>query len=606
LTTTLAAIWKDALQPPEALGVGAWAERNLRLSPKVSNFPGAFRVATTPYLAGVFDAFENPDVERIYLAFGAQTAKTTAMLACLCYTLANDPGPSLWVMPSEHLARDFSQDRLQPLIDESPVLAADKPTDGHRYKTLSMQMRRATVALVGANSPANLASRPIRYLWADEVDKFPVETSREGSALSLSIRRTAAYWNRKIVVSSTPSLADGAIWVVLLSGDWREYHLPCPRCGEYQVAAFDRIRKPSGLKDPDEIAEVAWLECAHCEAKIDNAPKRAMLEAGEWRPKAEPVREFDWTPREGPGRVASFHLPAWYSPWQRWGDCLARFTAAQPYPEILREVVNSDHAEPWEERGEAKREEDILAHRGEYGDGTFPSDAEVHAVLQTVDVQKDHLWYCVRGWGPHEASWLAAYGMLPDFDALAETMERVYGSVGVGRTLVDCRYRTEEVYEFCRRFGAIAVQGGGESTAPYRWSKADRTPSGKPIRGGVRVLHVNGAHWREALFRKLAIAPGDPGYWALHADVGPDYAQQLIAEILVEKKDAKGRVVRYWKQVRRRNHLGDCEVYQLAGARALGLRHVRQAAERSRAPEPESAGVVNRRRWHGIRQRRPR
>ena len=582
VVSSLTQAWKSALRPPERLGVCDWAERNLRLSPKVSNFPGPFKSERTPYLRGIMDAFRDPSIEVLYLCFGAQTAKTTGMLCCLLYTLAEDPGPVLWAMPSESLARSFSQTRLQPLVEDTPALASEKPANADLFKTLEMQFRRSTLNLVGANSPSNLSSRSIRYLFADEVDKFPVETTREGSALNLCVRRTASYWNRKIVVSSTPSLREGQIWIGLLAGDWREYWVPCPACGALQVLTFHGIRKPEGATDLEVIRTKSWYECAFCEAHIENHHKPAMLLAGEWRPKQERVPEYDWTPPAPGASVASFHLPAWYSPWSRWGDVLARFIEAKPYPEVLREIVNSDLAEPWEERGETKREEDILAHRSEYGPAQIPAGAQILAVTQTVDVQQDHLLYTVRAWGPMEETWLLSYGVLPDFDALAETLVREYGPEtnlhGVRLCLVDSGFRTDEVYTFCRSHrNCIPVKGADQIRQPLLWSSVDRLPrSGAAIPGGLKLVLVQAAHWREALFNRLSIRRGDPGYWHLHAEVGEDYARQICSEVLIERKDARGRVTRSWKQVRPDNHYLDCEVYQLvAGAGILGLRYAR-------------------------------
>lgn len=564
--------YRRAFRPPQRLSVSDWAETNLTLSPKVTNYAGPIRLDLAPYLRGIFDAFRDPSIERIALCFGAQTAKTTAELVCLTYTLDQDPGPALWVMPSIELARDFSDQRLKPLVSDSAVLAAEMPADDDDFKKLAMQFRRANLNLVGANSPGNLSSRPIRYLFADEIDKYPAESTREGSALNLAIRRTAAYWNRKIVLSSTPTLEDGQIWGELLAADWRQFWVPCPHCGEMQVLIFPNIRIPEGLRDPDKIRDTAWYECAHCCEKIQNSHKHAMLRRGEWRPRAERMDEYDWNPPAPGGSRASFHLPSWYSIWVSFGDVLARFIEAKPHPDILREIINSDFAEPWQERGAAKAESDILAHRSEYPEAQPPADAKIYAVTQTVDVQQDHLYYTVRAWGPSEESWLLEYGILPDFAAVAHTLERQYGGHRSCLCLVDSGYRTEEVYEFCRRHAplTLAIKGEDRQAAPLRWSSVDRKPgSGEHLPGGLRLLTIHATHFKGALHGKLSINRGDLGYWHVHADTGEDYARQLVAEILVERKDKRGRLHREWRQVRRDNHYLDLECYQLAAARVL-------------------------------------
>ncbi|HUX00557.1 MAG TPA: terminase gpA endonuclease subunit [Phycisphaerae bacterium] len=578
---------RRALRPPERLSPGRWAERHLRLSPKVTNFPGPFRMDLTPYMGGVFDAFEDPRIETLYLCWGAQTAKTTCELVCLCSTIDQDPGSALWAMPTIDLARSFSQNRFQPLIDETPVLCEEKPADPDRYKTLEMQFKRAIVALVGGNSPSNLSSRPIRYLFADEIDKFPMLTGREGSALNLAIRRTASFWNRKIVLSSTPSLADGPIWRGLLAGDWREYWTPCPHCGEFQTLDFPNIRIPEGLRDEEEIRDVAWYECVYCDAHIVNAQKPAMLRAGQWRAKVEAETAYDWTPPAPGGRVASFHLPSWYSPWTPFGDVLARFIRAKPYPDQLHEIINSDLAEPWEERGEAATEDTLLAHRSEYNEGTLPSDARPIALIQTVDVQQDSLYYVVRAWGRFEESWLVAYGVLPDIGALDATLSRVYDGHPLNLCMIDAKFRSGQVYDWCRGGrGRLPYRGMERMAQPIRWTTLDRMPDGGPIPGGLRLLLADGAHFKSVLFHRMAIRRGDPGYWHLHADTGRDYARQMTAEVLVDRVDGFGRRIQRWKQIRPDNHYLDCEVEQLAAAAVLGIRYAQAIAPAQPAAAP--------------------
>ena len=581
--------FRRALSPPEQLTIAPWAERHIELPARITNFPGPYRATLTAYIAapgGLFDVFQDPAVRTIYLCFGAQTAKTTGMLICLLYAADQDPGPALWAMPTETLARSFSDTRLQPLIDDNPRLARHKPADLDKYKKLEMQLRRMTLSLVGGNSPANLSSRPIRYLFADEVDKFPIETRREGSALNLARKRTATFWNSKEIISSTPSLTTGQIWRGLLSGDWRQYWVPCPRCGEYQILAFARIRKPDKLTDPEEIADAAWYQCEHCGARIANADKPEMVEAGHWRPRADPVRDYEWAPPPPGGETVSLHLPDWYSPWVSFGQVLSQFFLVKREPPLLRVFINSSMAEPWEERGEVKSEDEVLAHCSAYSPGTIPESARVLAVVQTVDVQPDCLYYTVRAWGLFEESWLLAYGVLPDFSALGAMLGRDYSGRMLRLLLIDSKFRTAEVYTFCRDHpGCLPYRGERRNPQPVRWSSIDRLPDGTQLRASLKLVLVDGHYFKGMLFHRLGIAEGEPGYWHLHAEAGEDYARQIVSEVLVQEVDAKGRASEYWKQTRRDNHYLDCEVEQLAASHILGVRYVTEK-EMERAAGP--------------------
>ena len=61
-----------------------------------------------------------------------------------------------------------------------------------------------TLLWQGANSASSLASRPIRIVFMDEVDRFPASAGSEGDPVALTKKRTTTYWNRKIVMTSNP------------------------------------------------------------------------------------------------------------------------------------------------------------------------------------------------------------------------------------------------------------------------------------------------------------------------------------------------------------------------------------------------------------------
>jgi phage terminase large subunit GpA-like protein len=98
-------------------------------------------------------------------------------MAGLAWSIDVEPSPALWLMPSENLARSFSKSRWLPMLEDSPAMIARFPTDKDQITNLEQQFDRCTLTFVGSNSPANLASRPVRILVADEVDKFADATA---------------------------------------------------------------------------------------------------------------------------------------------------------------------------------------------------------------------------------------------------------------------------------------------------------------------------------------------------------------------------------------------------------------------------------------------
>jgi phage terminase large subunit GpA-like protein len=61
------------------------------------------------------------------------------------------------------------------------------------------------LTLVGANSATGLASRPIRVVLFDEIDKYPPSAGDKGDPIALASNRTKTFWNRKIVKVTTPA-----------------------------------------------------------------------------------------------------------------------------------------------------------------------------------------------------------------------------------------------------------------------------------------------------------------------------------------------------------------------------------------------------------------
>lgn len=56
------------------------------------------------------------------------------------------------------------------------------------------------------------------------------------------------------------------------------------------------------------------------------------------------------------------------------------------------------------------------------------------------------------------------------------------------------------------------------------------------------------------------------GDWTIQAQIGRDYLKQVTAERREEKEDTAGRIHYFWKQVRRDNHLLDCELMIIVAA----------------------------------------
>jgi phage terminase large subunit GpA-like protein len=144
------------------------------------------------------------------------------------------------------------------MLEDSPAMVARFPTDKDQITNLEQQFDRCTLTFVGSNSPANLASRPVRILVGDEVDKFADATAKEADALDLAEQRLKAFSSSKAFFTSTPTTSEGRIWQRYLRGDQRRFYIPCPHCKEpikleWRQVTWDNAKTEDGRPDWQRI-----------------------------------------------------------------------------------------------------------------------------------------------------------------------------------------------------------------------------------------------------------------------------------------------------------------------------------------------------------------
>ena len=88
--------------------------------------------------------------------------------------MANDTKRILVVLPTLEVRKRWVKQRLDPLLNETPVIR--KLFDGRRLRDGSnsediKDFPGGMLVIGGANSPASLASMPIRNVLLDEVDR---------------------------------------------------------------------------------------------------------------------------------------------------------------------------------------------------------------------------------------------------------------------------------------------------------------------------------------------------------------------------------------------------------------------------------------------------
>lgn len=545
--------------PPEKITVSEWADKYRILDEKSSAAPGPWRTERTPYLRRIMNEFCNPEIESIVFCAGSQLGKTEAEYNMLCYAVDQDPGPVLVVYPTEKLAEFASENRLQPMFELSPVIQ-DK-FDKRGSEKLELQFINNYVALIGANSPSNSASRPVRYAFLDEIDKYPKWSGKEAGPIELISERQKTFYNKKTIKVSTPTIKEGNIWKSYNTADLKlKYYITCPHCGHEQQFVFKQIKWPETMRDPQLVRFNAWYECEHCHQKIDDRHKMELLRNGDWKPQNIPI---------GRVKAIAFHLNSIYSPWLTFGDVAAKFLAVKDTPEELMNFVNSWLAEPWESKGRRYKSDEIMKNKSSYPRGVVHQNSQI--LVAGVDVQLDHFWWGVRAWGPNLTSWLVDYGRVETWDEIEKIVRRPYPinetgeTVYINKACIDSGYNTDEVYKFCAYNQDICVPTKGSSRplrSRYMQSKIDRE-----IALGLILYIFDPNQLKDFIAGRLAHEVNSPGAWMLPADIDQLYADQIIAEQKVNGK---------WEKIssHAQNHMLDVEVNIALAAELCGVRYL--------------------------------
>lgn len=550
------------LSPPPVLKVSEWADEYRRLSPEASAEPGRWRTDRAPYQREIMDAVNNPDVETIVIMSSAQVGKSEIILNTLGYFIDYDPSPILLLQPTEGNAKDFSKDRIATMIRDTPNLKAkveDSKSRDSGNTMLHKTFPGGHLSMVGANSPAGLASRPIRILLADEIDRFPVSAGAEGDPLSLAEKRTKTFWNKKKVFVSTPTIK-GASKIEKEFNDTNqaEWCLPCPCCGRHQPLRWEQIH----------FSDIT-MQCKFCKERSGEM---------DWK-----EGEGKWVSQcEGNPKRLGFHLNALSSPWERWDTIIENFKEAKKKgKEELKTWINTTLGETWEDQdGEAADEEALLKRREVYN---CEVPQGVLVLTCGVDVQDDRLELEVVGWGVGKISWGIEYvtfigdpGQRVVWDQLEHYLCKEFHYEDGSRLLISSTcidsggHHTDDVYSYCkvrehRRIYAIKGKGGTGIPFIHKYGRSNKQ--------NVLLFILGVDSGKETLLSRLKINYQDePGYCHFPVEeqkgYGEGYFKALTSERKV-KKYIRGQVKIEWKKKGRRNEALDVRNYATAALEIL-------------------------------------
>lgn len=523
------------IAPPPVLKISEWADRYRRLSPESSAEPGQWNTGRAPYQKEIMNAVNDNECGEVIIMSSAQVGKTEIILNILGYFIDYDPAPIMVVQPTLEMAQTFSKDRLAPMIRDTPVLKSkvrEARSKISENTILHKKFPGGHITIVGANSAAGLASRPIRILLCDEVDRYPTSAGAEGSPVELAEKRTNTFWNRKKIKVSTPTIKNvSKIESEYEKSSMEEWCLPCPCCGEYQPLKWRQIK-----------FEDITMECKYC---------------------GERFTEVEWKSGEGKyiagnnnKKVRGFHLNELASPWKHWDEIINDFKKAKDNSkkmgsqEPLQVWINTALGETWEERGESVNENSILRRREDF-DSELPKGVLI--LTAGVDVQKDRFEIEVVGWGRGYESWGIKYEKLfcdmtkqSAWDTLEEYLQKEYYFADGTGLLAACTFidtgglYTTDTYKFLKNMNRkqrniFGIKGMGGMGLPLLY-KSSVNNSEK-----VKIFILGVDSGKEMIMSRLGIKEPSSGYCHFPKSVEKGYDEEYFKGLTSEQRVIKNK-----------------------------------------------------------------
>lgn len=565
----------DMFRPPKTQTVSEWADENRVLVSESSSEPGPWHTDRAPYQREIMDAFTQAGVWKIVIKASAQVGKSEIELNMMGCAIDNDPGPILYVQPTNDVAEDYSKRRIAPMIAACPTLNDKvyraKGRDANNTITMKI-FPGGSLAIIGANSPSELASKPVRYVFFDEVDRFPASAGTEGSPVELAERRTETFrHNRKLVLTSTPTIkAKGKIEEAYMSGTQEEWHVECPHCHEYAYIDFRDIKfeKEEFLDDDGavnyKVLSVCW-QCPNCKERT-----------GEHQMKRQPAKWVAKNPKAIENGIRSFRLNAFMSPWSDWKDICWKFLDAKDDPEKLKVFYNTMLGEVWEVRDQSGDPEKLYARREHYN-AEVPDGVLV--MTMGIDTQDNRLEYEVVGWNADEESWGIETGIIsgrPDspgvwdeVDALLDREWRLKNGarIRIGATFIDSGgHFTDAIYAECTKRRHRRIW-------PIKGEKGEGKPYVRPMKRGKAqcdAYMIGVDTGKESIMYATTVREPGPRYMHYPMDdrrgYDMEYFRGLFSERMVTHR-RNGQAVIVWEQTYERNEPLDKRNYARAAYR---------------------------------------
>jgi phage terminase large subunit GpA-like protein len=525
-----------------------WCRSNIWLDGRFTDREGYYDPTFNPYIIPLHEWFGDASVRSIVVPKGAQLGLTTWLANCMQWAICEEPGPILYVTSTADNAKSWSEREWFRRIESCRPLKKLVPEDRDALRKMEQNFLTCDVKLVGAQSENNLASRPVRYLFADECDKWPAGFLGQAEARTVSYRRQG---QDKIAKISTTTDEHGPIWTSWLNSTMHEVNIVCPECDVAQVPDFfTHIKWPAahrdarGAWDVDAVRRTAHGQCQQCGAVWPQDSQRALVAT------AHAVQ----TNMTASAADRGLRLPSVLSPFLTWGDLAAIFLTKKDQPGGMEDFWNNYLARPYSQNIASVKESNLLALRGAYMLGTCPTAPALVTLCADVGDKQTH--WSVEARLADGTTWLLDYGTTLSVEDLLGIVTRTYPISGTDQRahihtgLVDSGWATDRVYRLCARSGGRLLPAKGSQAQIGTWSVF--TPTDYPELTGYTFVDFTA---KCSLYID-AIAKRSAPLLTWPANVGQDFIAGHSGQEMREKAGERGRV-KFWRVVAN-DHFGDC------------------------------------------------
>lgn len=597
-----------ALQTPPQMSTTEWAD-NYYVVPDSANMPGPWRTSYTPHLKGIFDAFDDPECEELTVQGSAQIGKTSFLLIIIGKTIHLNPQPILVLQPTDEVARQFSETKLNDMITDCKVLRnrVDAGKSHNKKKKLFKRFPGGFLKMVGGHSPHGLRQMSIPMVISDDIDSLEIGSTKEGDPVLRAEKRSKTFeGSRKKIRCSTPTRKGSSrINAFFNMGSREKFYIPCIKCNTYQF--FNKLDDIVWDTDKDMFGnvtnnypETAKLKCRNCGYLMTEAERRQILQKGKWiaeRPEIKHHRSFQVN--EIASSLSSL-------------EGIVKDYLNATKEEAYETFINTTLGECYEAKAEIEYDPLNLVNRTEdylTEDNPYLPDG-VLIITAGVDVQNDRLEAQICGWGEGEECWILGYyvfygdidseEVFANIDQLRKNKwkRRDGKEIGILTTLIDSGFQGKKkmVYDYCwkrrREKNVYATKGyGNPGRELYSWAKRFNS---------TMDLILIGTNEAKSNLYQVRLPIEEPGAKYIHFTetfCTFNYFEQLTAEVGLRKRSGLMDYMVYEKrQQGARNEALDTWVLCYV---AMALRPVNWTAlkkrieipahtENIKKPEPES------------------